>query len=56
VTTIGNLLTAANLGRVFRGQAEAIKQWFTIDRTAGPGHGFQYQFWTDFFPCSIRRI
>jgi hypothetical protein len=21
------------------------KQWFTIDRTNSPGHGFQYQFW-----------
>ena len=27
------------------------KQWFTIDRTNGPGHGFQYQFWTGFFGC-----
>ncbi len=22
------------------------KQWFTIDKTNSPGHGFQYQFWT----------
>lgn len=22
------------------------KQWFTIDRTASTGHGFQYQFWS----------
>ena len=21
------------------------KQWFTIDKTGGPGHGFQYQLW-----------
>ena len=27
------------------------KEWFTIDRTGGPGHGFQYQFWTGFFSC-----
>jgi hypothetical protein len=27
------------------------KEWFTIDRTAGPGHGFQYQFWTGSFAC-----
>ena len=27
------------------------KEWFTIDRTNGPGHGFQYQFWTGFFAC-----
>jgi hypothetical protein len=25
------------------------KEWFTIDRTGGPGHGFQYQFWTGGF-------
>jgi hypothetical protein len=36
----------------FPGLSGGDKQWFTIDRTAGPGHGFQYQFWTDFFPCS----
>jgi hypothetical protein len=22
------------------------KQWFTVDNTNSPGHGFQYQFWT----------
>jgi len=27
------------------------KEWFTIDKTGGPGHGFQYQFWTGFFAC-----
>src|SRR5436305_15253356 len=27
------------------------KEWFTIDTTGGPGHGFQYQFWTGFFAC-----
>ena len=27
------------------------KQWFTLDKTGGPGHGFQYQFWSGFFPC-----
>ena len=27
------------------------KEWFTIDRTGGPGHGFQYQFWTGAFSC-----
>ena len=34
------------------GTSGGDKQWFTVDRTAGPGHGFQYQFWTDSFPCS----
>ena len=27
------------------------KEWFTIDKTGGIGHGFQYQFWTGFFAC-----
>ena len=27
------------------------KQWFTIDRTNGTGHGFQYQIWTSSFSC-----
>ena len=26
-----------------RGAGGGDKQWFTIDKTAGPGHGFQYQ-------------
>src|ERR1043166_4388486 len=34
------------------GTSGGDKQWFTIDRTNGPGHGFQYQFWTANFPCS----
>jgi hypothetical protein len=28
------------------------KQWFTIDRTNGPGHGFQYQAWSPAATCS----
>ena len=36
----------------FPGTSGGDKQWFTIDRTGGPGHGFQYQFWTASFPCS----
>jgi hypothetical protein len=36
----------------FAGTSGGDKQWFTVDRTGGPGHGFQYQFWTEFFPCS----
>ena len=27
------------------------KEWFTVDKTNGTGHGFQYQFWTGFFNC-----
>ena len=39
-------LTAANPGRSYQPTAGAgggDKQWFTIDKTNGPGHGFQYQ-------------
>jgi hypothetical protein len=28
------------------------KQWFTIDKTAGTGHGFQYQAWSTAAPCA----
>ena len=40
----------------FPGTSGGDKQWFTIDKTDGPGHGFQYQFWTACFPCTVRRI
>src|SRR6266498_2132307 len=29
------------------------KEWFTIDKTYGMGHGFQYQFWSEFFACDF---
>jgi hypothetical protein len=30
------------------------KEWFTVDRTPNSmGHGFQYQFWTEFFACDF---
>jgi hypothetical protein len=29
------------------------KEWFTIDKTSGPGHGFQYQAWSTAAPCSF---
>jgi BNR/Asp-box repeat len=30
------------------------KEWFTLDRTpSSMGHGFQYQFWTEFFACDF---
>lgn len=29
------------------------KQWFTIDKTNGTGHGFQYQAWSTAAPCSF---
>jgi hypothetical protein len=36
----------------FPGTSGGDKQWFTIDKTGGPGHGYHYQFWTEFYPCS----
>src|SRR6187551_3003438 len=44
-----------NGGESWTRQGEAFggdKQWFTIDKSNGPGHGFQYQFWTGFFSCN----
>jgi hypothetical protein len=29
------------------------KQWFTIDKTGGPGHGFQYQAWSTAAECQF---
>jgi hypothetical protein len=29
------------------------KEWFTVDKTNGTGHGFQYQTWTEFFACDF---
>jgi hypothetical protein len=48
---------STNGGQIFTEQSPngaghgGDKQWFTIDKTGGPGHGFQYQFWSGFFPC-----
>jgi hypothetical protein len=36
----------------FAGTSGGDKEWFTIDKTGGPGHGFHYQYWTSYFPCS----
>src|SRR5207237_7082477 len=36
------------------GAHSADKEWFTIDRTlTSMGHGFQYQFWTEFAACEF---
>jgi BNR/Asp-box repeat protein len=34
------------------GAAGGDKQWFTVDKTNGTGHGFQYQAWSTAAPCS----
>src|SRR6266446_912098 len=36
----------------FVGTSGGDKEWFTIDKTGGPGHGFHYQYWTANFPCT----
>src|SRR6266568_7919624 len=36
----------------FAGTSGGDKEWFTIDKTGGPGHGFHYQYWTSYYPCS----
>ena len=45
-TICGARQTAVNPGRCSRaseGAGGGDKEWFTIDKTNGPGHGFQYQ-------------
>ena len=38
---------AANYGQISAGRPTGgDKEWFTIDKTNGMGHGFQYQFWS----------
>jgi hypothetical protein len=34
-----------------RGARGGDKAWFTIDKTNGMGHGFQYQFWSEATAC-----
>jgi hypothetical protein len=54
-TFCDNIWQSTNGGQLWTslpGTSGGDKQWFTVDRTAGPGHGFQYQFWTANFPCS----
>ena len=56
-TTFGARQTAANPGRSGRPQAHGgDKEWFTIDKTNGTGHGFQYQFWTGILRLRLRTI
>ena len=43
--------TWTRLQPVAGGAGGGDKQWFTIDKTNGPGHGFQYQAW-DTSTCS----
>ena len=36
------------------GAKSGDKEWYTVDKTpASMGHGFQYQFWTEFFACDF---
>src|SRR5437762_1534939 len=44
---------AANEPAIAVDPTDGDKQWFTIDTTGGTGHGFLYQFWTEFFACDF---
>jgi hypothetical protein len=57
-TFCGDIWHSANGGQSWTEQSpdggahSGDKEWFTIDRTpTSMGHGFQYQFWTEFFAC-----
>ena len=39
------------LPRVDGGSLGRDKQWFTVDRTSGLGHGYQYQIWSPSATC-----
>ena len=36
-----------------KGARGGDKEWFTVDKTNGMGHGFQYQTWSEFFACDF---
>jgi hypothetical protein len=57
-TFCGDIWRSINDGQTWTEQSpdggahSGDKEWFTIDKTNGQGHGFQYQFWTGFFACT----
>ena len=56
MTTSGAQQTAANPGQSLQADGAAgggDKEWFAIDKTNGPGHGFQYQIWSTAAACSF---
>jgi hypothetical protein len=59
-TFCGDIWRSTNGGQTWAlrspngGAHSGDKEWFTIDRTpTSMGHGFQYQFWTEFFACDF---
>jgi hypothetical protein len=59
-TFCGDIWRSTNGGQAWAlrspqaGAHSGDKEWFTIDRTpTSMGHGFQYQFWTEFFACDF---
>ena len=58
-TFCGDIWRSTNGGQAWAlrspqaGAHSGDKEWFTIDKTNGMGHGFQYQFWTEFFACDF---
>src|SRR6266571_3551686 len=59
-TFCGDIWRSANGGQTWTEQSpdgaahSGDKEWFTIDRTpTSMGHGFQYQFWTEFAACDF---
>jgi hypothetical protein len=56
----GDIWRSTNGGQIWTerspdgGAHSGDKEWFTLDRTpTSMGHGFQYQFWTQFAPCDF---
>ena len=59
-TFCGDIWRSTNGGQTWTEQSpdggahSGDKEWFTIDRTpTSMGHGFQYQFWTEFAACEF---
>jgi hypothetical protein len=59
-TFCGDIWRSINGGQTWSEQSpdggahSGDKEWFTIDRTpTSMGHGFQYQYWTEFFACDF---
>ena len=59
-TFCGDIWRSTNGGQTWTEQSpdggahSGDKEWFTVDRTpTSMGHGFQYQFWTEFAACEF---
>src|SRR6058998_2750689 len=59
-TFCGDIWRSTNGGQTWTEQSpdggahSGDKEWFTVDRTpTSMGHGFQYQFWTEFAACDF---